>query len=188
VYIAPSSVIGEETHLKVFDIQGKPHGIYTGEPRPELDQAWRDLLQCECSSSTYLIAPLGLCSNVVADNNIRVSEDWVKRQGREHEAVHLPDRGYLGMLSVFHELHCIASIWLLLLPLFPSTQVGLNESQKRIKRCIPSTTSPMHREARFVQPFPAATASSSLKTRASINTCTLVELPIPVFLGSQLAA
>jgi hypothetical protein len=41
------------------------------------------------------------------DNNIRVSEEWVKRFRREDEAVHLPDGGYLGMLSVFHELHCI---------------------------------------------------------------------------------
>ncbi|TDZ48275.1 H/ACA ribonucleoprotein complex subunit NOP10 [Colletotrichum trifolii] len=42
-----------------------------------------------------------------ADNNIRISDDWVHRWGREHEAVKLPDGGYLGMLSVFHELHCI---------------------------------------------------------------------------------
>lgn len=41
------------------------------------------------------------------DNNIRVSDDWVERWGRKHEAVKLPDGGYLGMLSVFHELHCI---------------------------------------------------------------------------------
>jgi len=41
------------------------------------------------------------------DNNIRVSDAWVHRWGREHEAVKLPDGGYLGMLSVFHELHCI---------------------------------------------------------------------------------
>lgn len=41
------------------------------------------------------------------DNNIRVSDEWVHRWDREHEAVKLPDGGYLGMLSVFHELHCI---------------------------------------------------------------------------------
>lgn len=43
---APAYDVGEETHLEIFPIQGPPHGIYTGEPRPEVDQAWKDLLQC----------------------------------------------------------------------------------------------------------------------------------------------
>ncbi|KAK1537514.1 hypothetical protein CPAR01_07627 [Colletotrichum paranaense] len=42
---APPKAVGEKTHLEVFPIQGPPHGKYTGEPRPEVDQAWRDLLQ-----------------------------------------------------------------------------------------------------------------------------------------------
>ncbi|KAF6807350.1 hypothetical protein CSOJ01_08235 [Colletotrichum sojae] len=92
---APPRSVGEETHLEVFPIQGPPHGKYTGEPRPEVDQAWKDLLQY---------------------NNIRVSEEWVHRWGREHEAVKLPDGGYLGMLSVFHELHCIKRLYQTLSP------------------------------------------------------------------------
>ncbi|KAK7452284.1 hypothetical protein Landi51_04172 [Colletotrichum acutatum] len=32
---APPKVVGEETHLEIFPIQGPPHGKYTGEPRPE---------------------------------------------------------------------------------------------------------------------------------------------------------
>ncbi|KAL0943150.1 uncharacterized protein CTRU02_201036 [Colletotrichum truncatum] len=92
---APPNTIGEETHLEIFPIQGPPHGIYTGEPRPEVDQAWKDLLQY---------------------NNIRVSDEWVHRWGREHEAVKLPDGGYLGMLSVFHELHCIKRLYQTLSP------------------------------------------------------------------------
>ncbi|KAJ6441506.1 Peroxisomal hydratase-dehydrogenase-epimerase [Purpureocillium lavendulum] len=83
----PANTVGEQTHLEIFPIQGPPHGIYTGEPRPEVDNAWRELLKY---------------------NNIRVSDAWVHRWGREHEAVKLPDGGYLGMLSVFHELHCIS--------------------------------------------------------------------------------
>ena len=43
--LAPAKSVGAETHLDVFDIMGKPHGIYTGEPRPETDKAWKDLLQ-----------------------------------------------------------------------------------------------------------------------------------------------
>ncbi|TDZ13761.1 hypothetical protein Cob_v013126 [Colletotrichum orbiculare MAFF 240422] len=72
---SPANVVGEETHLEIFPIQGPPH-----------------------------------------DNNIRVSDDWVHRWGREHEAVKLPDGGYLGMLSVFHELHCIKRLYQTLSP------------------------------------------------------------------------
>ncbi|KAH9225908.1 hypothetical protein K456DRAFT_1743165 [Colletotrichum gloeosporioides 23] len=92
---SPPRAIGDKTHLEVFPIQGPPHGKYTGEPRPEVDQAWKDLLQY---------------------NNIRVSDGWVHRWGREHEAVKLPDGGYLGMLSVFHELHCIKRLYQTLSP------------------------------------------------------------------------
>ncbi|KAF9877258.1 hypothetical protein CkaCkLH20_05524 [Colletotrichum karsti] len=92
---SPPNGIGDEIHLEIFPIQGPPHGKYTGEPRPEVDQAWRDLLQY---------------------NNIRVSDEWVHRWGREHEAVKLPDGGYLGMLSVFHELHCIKRLYQTLSP------------------------------------------------------------------------
>lgn len=44
-----------------------------------------------------------------SDNNIRIPDDWIARYGREDTAVKLPDGGYLGMLSAFHEVHCIVS-------------------------------------------------------------------------------
>ena len=49
--IAPANVVGDETHLEIFPIQGPPHGIYTGEPRPEVDKAWKYLLRCTCVSA-----------------------------------------------------------------------------------------------------------------------------------------
>ncbi|KAF4809384.1 hypothetical protein CGCSCA5_v011466 [Colletotrichum siamense] len=64
-----------------------------------------------------------ICCNV--HNNIRVSDEWVHRWGRQHEAVKLPDGGYLGMLSVFHELHCIKRLYQTLSPeyYFPNATV-----------------------------------------------------------------
>lgn len=60
----------------------------------------------------FVLHPLCITSSKAnkLDNNIRVSDEWVERWGREDEAVQLPDGGYLGMLSVFHELHCIVSL------------------------------------------------------------------------------
>ncbi|KAK1637997.1 hypothetical protein BDP81DRAFT_426307 [Colletotrichum phormii] len=115
---APPKAVGEETHLEVFPIQGPPHGKYTGEPRPEVDKAWRDLLQY---------------------NNIRVSEEWVHRWGREHEAVKLPDGGYLGMLSVFHELHCIKRLYQTLSPdyYFPNaTEQEIATNREHNQHCL----------------------------------------------------
>ncbi|KAK2740840.1 hypothetical protein CKAH01_07118 [Colletotrichum kahawae] len=110
--------IGDETHLEVFPIQGPPHGKYTGEPRPEVDQAWKDLLQY---------------------NNIRVSDEWVHRWGRDHEAVKLPDGGYLGMLSVFHELHCIKRLYQTLSPdyYFPNaTEKEIAINREHNQHCL----------------------------------------------------
>ncbi|OHF01977.1 hypothetical protein CORC01_02855 [Colletotrichum orchidophilum] len=115
---APPKAIGEEMHLEVFPIQGPPHGKYTGEPRPEVDKAWRDLLQY---------------------NNIRVSEGWVHRWGREREAVKLPDGGYLGMLSVFHELHCIKRLYQTLSPeyYFPNaTEQEIDTNREHNQHCL----------------------------------------------------
>ncbi|KAH7018128.1 uncharacterized protein B0I36DRAFT_335351 [Microdochium trichocladiopsis] len=87
---SPAKYIGENTHLEVFPLAGPPKGIYTGEPREELDEAWRTLLQY---------------------NNIRISDEWIHKYGREDTAVKLPDGGYLGMLSAFHEVHCVKRLY-----------------------------------------------------------------------------
>ncbi|KAH8591508.1 hypothetical protein B0O99DRAFT_550499 [Bisporella sp. PMI_857] len=115
---SPAKLAGTETHLEVFDIMGPPHGIYTGEPRPELDKAWRDLLQY---------------------NNIRISDEWIHRWERENEAVKLPDGGYLGMLSVMHELHCIKRIYQTLNPeyYFPNaTEEEISVNREHNKHCL----------------------------------------------------
>ncbi|KAK4095611.1 hypothetical protein Purlil1_407 [Purpureocillium lilacinum] len=132
---SPANTVGDETHLEIFPIQGPPHGIYTGEPRPEVDEAWRDLLQCK----TLFAIKVHDEVLTTTDNNIRVSDAWVHRWGREHEAVKLPDGGYLGMLSVFHELHCIKRLYQSLSPdyYFPNaTKRELAVNREHNQHCL----------------------------------------------------
>jgi len=68
-----------------------------------------------------------------ADYNIRIADEWVERWGRKDEAVKLPDGGYLGMLSVMHELHCIKRLYQSLTPeyYFPNaTEAELYENRE----------------------------------------------------------
>ncbi|KAI1861752.1 uncharacterized protein JN550_010692 [Neoarthrinium moseri] len=87
---SPAKQVGSNMHLEVFPLDKFLEGPYTGEPGAELDRVWADLLQY---------------------NNMRIPEEWVKSHDREYQAVKLPDGGYLGVLSVFHELHCIKRVF-----------------------------------------------------------------------------
>lgn len=71
----------------VLSYHGGLHVVnkYRGEPRPELDKAWADLLE---------------------HNNMRLTEDELKRMNRT--ALELSDgSGYFGQLSAYHHLHCL---------------------------------------------------------------------------------
>ncbi|KAK4164427.1 hypothetical protein QBC43DRAFT_344572 [Cladorrhinum sp. PSN259] len=61
---------------------------YINLPSPELDQAWRELLQY---------------------SNVRLTEAEVDAidPTRKESSIPLPDGGYFGMLTVHHELHCV---------------------------------------------------------------------------------
>lgn len=61
---------------------------FRGEPRPELDKAWHDLLE---------------------NNNIRISKDELQKMNRT--AIELYDgSGYFGQLSAYHHLHCLVCV------------------------------------------------------------------------------
>ena len=66
---------------------GKLDGVspFGGEPRPELDKAWHDLLE---------------------HTNIRISK--VELQNLNRTAIELYDgSGCFGQLNVYHHLHCL---------------------------------------------------------------------------------
>lgn len=58
-----------------------------------------------------------------SDNNIRIPDNWIAKHGREDTAVKLPDGGYLGMLSAFHEVHCIVSHLIVRCTFSPAMQI-----------------------------------------------------------------
>ena len=68
---------------------------YRGEPRPELDKAWHDLIR---------------------NDNIRLTKEELHKLNKT--ALELNDgSGYYGQMSVFHHLHCL--VCLLSFPLEP---------------------------------------------------------------------
>ncbi|MCJ1420489.1 hypothetical protein MMC32_006846 [Xylographa parallela] len=77
---------------------------FKGLPRPELDQAWNEAyLYCDG-------LPLSFCGGYLADMlegpNIVVSSEDLKDINRT--SIELADgSGYLGTLSVFHQIHCL---------------------------------------------------------------------------------
>ncbi|KAI1108878.1 hypothetical protein F5Y14DRAFT_458896 [Nemania sp. NC0429] len=85
---------------------------YRGEPRPELDQAWADLLE---------------------HNNIRLSDDELKRMNRT--AIKLSDgSGYFGQLSAYHHLHCLKYIRQVLHPDYYDTNT--TDRDEHVDHCI----------------------------------------------------
>ncbi|KAB8298645.1 hypothetical protein EYC80_000824 [Monilinia laxa] len=60
-------------------------GLYKGDPRPELDLAWH---------------------NLVKNNNLRISNEELDKLGRTALPL-ADDSGYYGQLNVYHHLHCL---------------------------------------------------------------------------------
>ncbi|MCJ1414132.1 hypothetical protein MMC32_000457 [Xylographa parallela] len=82
-------------HSQVFfNYTPKP---FSGLPGPELDAEWEDLLQ-------YF--------------NVRISEDEMRQLGKLDSNIPLPDGGYFGSLTVFHQLHCVYRLHQAIYPKF----------------------------------------------------------------------
>jgi hypothetical protein len=76
-----------EEKVKVDD---QLRGAFAGKPSASIDKAWHDLLDPE---------------------NIRIEPEVVEHYGRLDTAIQIPDgSGYMAVLNVYHELHCIKRI------------------------------------------------------------------------------
>ncbi|KAH0541627.1 hypothetical protein FGG08_003917 [Glutinoglossum americanum] len=85
---AREAVIYEET---TYVENSQEHGPFSGYPREEIDQNWRDLLNAE---------------------NIKIEPEFMRYYDREDLGVALPEGdGYIGTLNVYHELHCIKRLY-----------------------------------------------------------------------------
>lgn len=48
-------------------------------------------------------------SNLALDQWLQLPASDVEKLGRVEEGIQLPDGGYFGQLSVYHDLHCLVS-------------------------------------------------------------------------------
>lgn len=88
------------------------HEPYVGVPRPELEDAWKGLLQSKSSLVAVRCKALIRLLLLSEDMNVRLSLEDIKAFDREENAIALPDgSGYLGTLNVYHEIHCIVSFF-----------------------------------------------------------------------------
>lgn len=79
--------------------------VFAGEPTPQLDAAWHNLL-ARMGPSFSLLLSLRLIN---ADINIRLSSTEMQRLNQTSLALS-DGSGHLGTLGVYHELHCLVSM------------------------------------------------------------------------------
>ncbi|KAL9107050.1 MAG: hypothetical protein Q9227_007996 [Pyrenula ochraceoflavens] len=83
---------------------GHVAGPYTGEPRPEVDRAWSNLLKCEAPSSMLVNS---LIDGFIA-TLVKISKEELVKMNRA--SIPLRDgTGYVGYLESNHMLHCVVS-------------------------------------------------------------------------------
>ncbi|CAG8956270.1 hypothetical protein HYFRA_00003650 [Hymenoscyphus fraxineus] len=83
---------------KIFEVntslKHSSANLYAGDPSEELEAAWQKLLK---------------------NSNIRIPESEIKKLGRLDQSVRFTDgSGYFAQMSVYHHLHCIVLLPLLL--------------------------------------------------------------------------
>ncbi|MCJ1445951.1 MAG: hypothetical protein MMC23_006456 [Stictis urceolatum] len=74
---------------KWFEVNVHKATKYFGEPSPEKENAWDELL---------------------SPTTVRISIEDMERFGRVDEGIPLPSGEYLGTVNVFHDLHCLRRI------------------------------------------------------------------------------
>ncbi|CAI6333743.1 unnamed protein product [Periconia digitata] len=82
---SPASSAIEYSNTKIW--QEGDYSKFEREPSPELDALWNEIL---------------------TGQNVRITEDEMKLQGENtSNRAELEDGGYLGLMSVWHSLHCL---------------------------------------------------------------------------------
>lgn len=71
-----------------FNNNPEKQNLYKGHPRPEHDEAWKELLQ---------------------NSNIRISGDTLQKLNRTSIQLSDGSGDYFGGLNVHHHLHCLVS-------------------------------------------------------------------------------
>jgi len=101
---------------RYFEKQGHATSPFSGAPRPELEEAWHDLL---------------------SGMNIKVSEEYLTPYNAT--SVPLVGGGYVAQLGMYHELHCLKRIrhWLYKEHYLPNaTEKELAKQENHIHHCL----------------------------------------------------
>jgi hypothetical protein len=102
------AAVAYERHTIVHEIMD--NGKYRGPPRPELDEAWDDLLQCTFSHGATLHDFLERLTRLCQDNSIRVQKEDLDKANTTSVPLNDDEGGYLASLDVFHTLHCVNKV------------------------------------------------------------------------------
>jgi hypothetical protein len=93
----------------------KDDGAFRGPPRPELDEAWGDLLKY---------------------NNLRLSGEDLQRANLTSVSLNDEQGGYLASLDVFHTLHCVNKIRKMYYSEYYHDPNPLADQQEHFDHCI----------------------------------------------------
>ncbi|KAI1409257.1 hypothetical protein F5Y13DRAFT_182154 [Hypoxylon sp. FL1857] len=117
IYSPATSVIRYEKKRLWRDIDGS--NPFTGKPRPEFDEAWR---------------------NIISPITIKVSGDELVQFSEGDSTIAFKDgSGYIAEMGVYHELHCVKRVrrYLYLDHYYPNmTEVDLERENTHIDHCL----------------------------------------------------
>lgn len=104
------SSVAPASHVLFYERQPLYFGEdarYTGLP-DEVDEAWDALLERKCKIFGNSVLHL---ANMMTAINIRTTKDELRqaRSPTSDDIVQVNDGGYVSVLSVYHELHCLVS-------------------------------------------------------------------------------
>ena len=88
--------------------------MYRGDPRPELDDAWKSLLHGKALSLALNLLPtkdLDFTEQLEGYNTRVPASVWVQEATPNHTLVEFADDSgdHYAVLAVLHELHCLVS-------------------------------------------------------------------------------
>lgn len=106
--LTPTAPARTALHYTIDDTSSN-QSPFVGEPRPELDAAWSNLLRCEIADTLTKAlggSLTGPQANVNTASKIRILENEMLRMNKTSIALR-DGTGYIGYLESIHMLHCV---------------------------------------------------------------------------------
>ena len=105
LHAAPAlEVVKDDYEIVRFISSYKSQSPYKGPPSPDVDAAWDRIIEGRCCKNDIML------SNIEIVGAMSITEETLGKINASEHAVRLPDEsggGYLAVLEVFHQLHCV---------------------------------------------------------------------------------